>query len=918
MRTRSYVAVGLGSLVLVVAVGLLSWRGGHEPAPVPVRAASNRQRALPPLAAPPRGLLHVRGLVRNARGEPAAGVDVSATMAIAGETLSSQPCSEDAPELTLTQSDCQGAAALWLREQVEQQRGQAPVLARATTAADGTFTLDALPEGKVTVWALSEAGSALAREVASGSEQVSLVLQTSYRVSGRVVDESGTPLPGAQVTVFHRAHSRYFEGHTGADGRFRVGPLPPGDYSFVVTHPGFLGSDIFEASVTGEEDEDVVLFRARRIVGRVVDGDRLIAGVEVHEEEGERVAVTDSEGRFFFESMPPGEYRLMADTANGQGFSRVALTEDLSEARVTLRLGTLAYVEGSVRGEDGRPVAGAHVVVREFVHTGHVVLPREREADADAAGHFRVGPLSARDYDFAVSSPAHVDLSEERTVVFGEAMDFTLQPAVLVEGVVMDEKGSPVPEISLGLSARAVIEELVARDEDGNLLPSSFHAPLRHSRTIAVGSPATSDAQGRFQLKAPVAAAYELRAGADEYLSLTQSVDAPSRDVRVVVHRGGTVKGFVGDQLGVPIADVEVSLTSTEGEELGPTVTEATDSEGHFTLLGVRPGSYAVFYTVGEGGMRREASVPVRIQGAETVEVSLRVPLTGSLSGVVVDTAGRPLSGVVVEAEARDEDTRLGELGFSSLQARTGPDGRFSFERMAEGRYALRASLDGYAMETPRPARRALVPREESDDALDSDALDEITAAEESEVLAKTGTRSTRLVMRFQGRITGRLVDEAGKPITAFLVSSEPHRDPTGAFTYSVYRNEKQLLVFDVPGYTYATRKVDVPMGESVDLGTVRLERGRRIRGRVLDAQTGRSLVGTQVQLLYNHAPDDPEVLREVLSQEEGLFELPVLDPHLLSLKVFAAEHATYLHPLTGGDEFLEVRLDTGSPDEGG
>ncbi|MBJ6761472.1 carboxypeptidase regulatory-like domain-containing protein [Myxococcaceae bacterium JPH2] len=918
MRTRSYVAVGLGSLVLVVAVGLLAWRGGREPAPVPVRAASNRLRVLPPLAAPPRGLLHARGIVKNARGEPAAGVDVSATMAIAGETLSSQPCSEDSPELTLSNSGCQGAAALWLREQVEQQRGQAPVLARATTAADGTFTLDALPEGRVAIWALSAAGSALARDVPSGSEQVSLILQASYAVSGRVVDESGVPLPDAQVTVFHRAHSRYFEGRTGADGRFRVGPLPPGDYSFIVSHPRFLTSDVAETSVTGEEDEDIVLFRARRIVGRVVDGDRPIAGVEVHEEEGERVSVTDSEGRFSFESLPPGEYRLVADNANRQGFSRVALTEDLSEARVTLRLGTLAYVEGSVRGEDGRPVAGAHVVVRDFVQMGRVVLPREREADADAAGHFRIGPLSASSYGFVVSAPGHIDVSEERTVVFGEAMDFTLKPAVLVEGVVTDEKGNPVPEISLGLMTRAVIEEGVARHLDGHLSPSSFHAPIRHSRAMLVGSLVTSDAQGRFQLKAPAAASYELQARAEEYLSLTQSVDAPSRDVRVVVHHGGTVKGFVGDHLGVPIADVEVSLTSTEGEELGPTVTEATDSEGHFTLLGVPPGSYAVFYTVGEGGMRREASVPVRIHGAETVEVSLRVPLTGSLAGVVVDTAGRPLAGVDVEAEARDEDTRLGALGFSTLQARTGPDGRFSFERMAEGRYALRASLDGYATEVPRPARRAPAPREESDDALDSDASDEITAAEESEVLAKTGTRNTRLVMRFQGRITGRLVDEAGKPITAFSVSSESHRDPTGAFTYSVYRNEKQLLIFDVPGYTYATRQVDVPLGESVDLGTVRLERGRRIRGRVLDAQTGRSLVGAQVQLLYSHAPDDQEALREVLSQEEGAFEFPAVEPRQLTLKVFDSSHATSLHPLSGGDEFLEVRLGEGSPDEGG
>jgi len=58
---------------------------------------------------------------------------------------------------------------------------------------------------------------------------------------------------------------------------------------------------------------------------------------------------------------------------------------------------------------------------------------------------------------------------------------------------------------------------------------------------------------------------------------------------------------------------------------------------------------------------------------------------SGSLSGVVQDDHGKPISGVVVSA-----------LGASTTVAVTGPDGHFDFRSLAPGPYLVRAYLLGY------------------------------------------------------------------------------------------------------------------------------------------------------------------------------------------------------------------------------
>jgi hypothetical protein len=105
--------------------------------------------------------------------------------------------------------------------------------------------------------------------------------------------------------------------------------------------------------------------------------------------------------------------------------------------------------------------------------------------------------------------------------------------------------------------------------------------------------------------------------------------------------------------------------------------------------------------------------VPVRI-------TTLASATSGSISGIVVDAGGKPLTGVVVSA-----------LGTSSGFAVSDRIGQFTLRQLAPGPYLLRAHLPGYL-----PARNAMVSVRPSARTVSSFTMRREGAATEPQVLA--------------------------------------------------------------------------------------------------------------------------------------------------------------------------------------
>ncbi|MFP2900902.1 carboxypeptidase regulatory-like domain-containing protein, partial [Corallococcus sp. 4LFB] len=886
--------------------------------------------AAPP--APPQGALQVQGRVVDLQGHPVAGMEVSASVGLPGETLSELPCdATDSPGVSLLSEDCASvSASRWVRELVEAHRGSAFVLSRTTSAPDGTFTLEGLPGGKVTLWALGPQGAGLREDVVTGTQDVTLELEPSHPVTGRVVDEDGAPLANVQVTVLHTGTARYFETKTGADGRFSVGPLPDaGTYGLLAVHPGRL--PVWEQELAaGPMVADVVMFAPRRIVGTVVDGEQPVAGATVTEVGGDHVATTDAQGRFTFDGLSPDDYTLEAEQGGLQAQETVKVTEDQREAQVTLRLGTAFFVEATVRDTAGTPVANAEVNAglpgELATRYGSPIFQPLGTTDAD--GRVRLGPLQAGSYSFQVVADRLQDLTAVRTVAAGgPPLEFVLAPALLVEGHVTDTAGKPLADVSLSLRPPKQKRPEGAPPPVMARMRIMMHPPREAPLTFD----ATSDAEGHFAIKLDQPVSGTLTVEAEGYLPRKLQVRAPTSGLKLALDGGATVRGTVTSSRGTPVNEVDISLVKQEVDEAPSegsseeeqeaerrTFAGSTGEDGHFDIQGLPPGAYLVWMRANPGGYERLMPDRVVLRGSETVELALRLDLDGRVGGIVVDAEGRPLADVAVDATAK-EDEASGGRAFSPLSAKTGPDGRFVLEPLArDWDYELEAVKPGYAL--PRPPGKGgfdedpeLAPDDETPEQMSERIHRWLEDQEGPKVIARAGNMDVRIVMAFQGRVTGRLVKQDGTPITRFTVNEEAVRDPKGAFTVYVDEPGPQHLTFEVPGHALTQRDVDVPAGRDVDLGTVRVEAGRVIKGRVVDDATGTPLAGVSVSLALPQEDvanaEHASSFADVLTGLDGTFQFPAVESRPYVLTVQEAEHASLERIVGPTEDTLELRL---------
>jgi protocatechuate 3,4-dioxygenase beta subunit len=230
-------------------------------------------------------------------------------------------------------------------------------------------------------------------------------------VSGRVVDDQGTPIGGARVRVPLPGPDGQRTVITGADGRYAFRNLPRMTLLITATRTGYTGArwsrEAMRSVTIGEgdvrDDVDLVLVRGGAIVGHVFDpaGEPLVgASVRAHlaRRAGRYVLppsagsndTTDDRGAFRLHSLAPGDYYVSVHPLrspdgyedgrrDGQGLAPVYHpgTPDVSAARaitvvsngespvaMTVPLSPLFAVTGRVVDRDGRAVEDASVSLR--------------------------------------------------------------------------------------------------------------------------------------------------------------------------------------------------------------------------------------------------------------------------------------------------------------------------------------------------------------------------------------------------------------------------------------------------------------------------------------------------------------------------------------------------------------------------
>jgi protocatechuate 3,4-dioxygenase beta subunit len=550
---------------------------------------------------------------------------------------------------------------------------------RATTDAQGLFSIDRLPPGTfnlavaaqgfapMTVPGIDIAG---AGRPAGRVDLGTVVLPPGVEVRGIVVDPEGKPVEGAMVELQSESFgiASWVGGDsadssvqtTGADGRFGFSSLRSGDrVGLSVRKQGFLQSAPHTVETPTDEPVRIVLQRGARVAGRVIDergnpvqGAWLMLSTRTggFGDVPSGDAMADDQGRFEFAAVQPGKLTL---TANADGYLQEEVEVEipargLENLRVSLRPG--ASIVGRVLGPDGGPVPGAQVQLVPD-DAGNVIALQPGQTDG--SGSFRLRGVPEGPRSLVVEHPAHPRTVKDLEVRPGEnRIEIQLGAGHEVRGRVVDSAGRPVSGAWVRLDAAS------------------------YSRSP---SEAGTGEDGAFRFPAVPPGDYGIAAGKQGYAEAhsperVRVVDGPVEGLVLRLESGGVIRGQVR---GVAPEDFGRSQVIAARDADGAERTGRLDYEGRYRIEGLGAGEWtvALFSPQGIAHGRTELAG----EGAEAV-LDLEVKPGANLTGRVL-SSGEPVAGANVLAQG----TEQAGMGFDSTDAQ----GRFELRGLAPGVYSV-------------------------------------------------------------------------------------------------------------------------------------------------------------------------------------------------------------------------------------
>lgn len=579
---------------------------------------------------------------------------------------------------------------------------------RATTGADGTFVLDTLPPGPVTLRAEPPGFAPSVVEAIAPQGEVLITLQALVDLRGRVVGPAEA-LARARVRIEGSGVWPVREQAVEGDGGFVLAAIPDGIYALEAvveaTAPGQaeLASIPLE-NVTPELAITLALVPAYRVPVQVRAPDGTpVAGARVTLSNASigllpRLAVTGPDGEVAMGPVVPGPYVLRAHADGLLPSPPVSVSIDGPDAPLqVLTLAEPGRIAGRVVDEDGHPVDDARVELEaEHLFTAGEGQARARLAQAAlrSAGSLGVttGPVPAVP---EASDEAEADLGT--SVLSGPSGRFSFDMLVPGRYRLRASHGryaqSEVLEVRLGSArVRADVElvlrtghRLTGRVRDGN------DRPVEGAMVVLDdGRRAFTDARGVFDAgirRGP----QHLVVHADGLAPTTLDVEVDDEpvDVEVVLGRArGRLSGRVEGGNGEPLADARVTLRTLDG--LSATRVAWTDAKGVYAFDDLPPGPVEIEVDHPDHGPATGAAAIEGEDGRAELDVALTPGWVLEVE-VLEQSSGQPLPGVRVEA--------------GGAHARTGDDGRATLPRLVEERVRVTVRAEGYGVQELAVAR---------------------------------------------------------------------------------------------------------------------------------------------------------------------------------------------------------------------
>jgi protocatechuate 3,4-dioxygenase beta subunit len=575
----------------------------------------------------------------------------------------------------------------------ESDDGEPDVTSTGGTDGTGLFELRGLAPGEYAV-SIEARGYLRAEEevriAPEEPESLSFALEKGASISGRVLDDSGRPLPRTQVYLYapgdapaeamrsvRAARYRFSD----AQGRFVLEGLHPfDDYGLLARDEdrgiGWLTGIAVgpRAKVTGL---DIRFSPGGTVRGRVVDqAGRGTEGASVGlapEDEGstesdeprwERIIPsyllkqpsrwdrTTGDGSYEIDNVMPGLYRV---SAAAPGWA--------SQLKGPIRIGEGLVVEGMDFAFTGGATAAGRVVDGAGSGVGGVdievqVGSQRGRTTTDAAGQFTIMGLTAgrgaihADKDGLVRASARVII--------------------------------PSDDILLLLGARGKIAGRVEAP-GRSVLPRGEISiwTFREGRDSAQTTAPTDEA-GRFSASVEPGPSILLVAEIHGFgtSEVETSVEpGKRREVVIPIRRGGAIEGVVVSRVsGEPVEDAEVRL---ESRMSWTTLRDVVDADGKFDIDDVPEGPVAILARHGD---HRSVRQEIHVIAGDTTTVRIELEGGQGIHGRV-SRHGNALPGVRVAV--------LGTGGSAVAQVESGPGGLYEILGLAPGEYDVSVNTSG-------------------------------------------------------------------------------------------------------------------------------------------------------------------------------------------------------------------------------
>lgn len=268
---------------------------------------------------------------------------------------------------------------------------------------------------------------------------------------------------------------------------------------------------------------------------------------------------TTATGQFSFSHMPPGRYRVSADTSAGSAMQEFVLGENESKEGITLVVGAGRSIRGKVRGLPADQLQSAQIMLRRE-SDGPSFSADLNEQGSYALHGVPAGPAVMTVFGASLQFPKQVDVPGDRDIT----VDFVFPTGARLSGRVT-QGGRPAANRNMWMS------------------PVDNKADVLYRAMTA--------ADGHYEIAPLPPGDYRLRADEDISRAITiaddtvLNIDIPSAQLsaRIVEESGA-----------VPIVGANVYVRGSAPETARVRADKQTDDFGQFVLTGIEPGEIAL------------------------------------------------------------------------------------------------------------------------------------------------------------------------------------------------------------------------------------------------------------------------------------------------------------------------------------